>query len=456
MYWLVDECRPAGDMPAHLAGFNRSAGEVVQLGNACAAGLAEEQLQHYGQFSSSVSIILAVLMALMVLATVLGNALVILAFVVEKGLRTQGNFFFLNLAIADFLVGGFCIPLYIPYVLTGQWKFGKGLCKLWLVMDYLLCTASVFNIVLISYDRFISVTKAVSYRAQKGMTRNAVLKMLIVWVAAFLLYGPAIITWEYIARTTILPEGECYVEFYYNWYFLMIASTIEFFTPFISVTYFNLSIYINIKRRTMMRNEEMAQGQEHCELTFQGKRKEHLIFFVKPADRPYGEAKKQGGTLSPAMPSAVGNGAQELESPMLDLNINQDLPPLQVEVSAKKSQDCFYKSAENACSNMRPDMASSIANRFRLSRDKRVAKSLAIIVCVFGLCWAPYTLLMIIRAACHGRCVQDYLYEISFWLLWLNSAINPVLYPLCHMSFRKAFMKLLCPGKVKIHPHIFM
>ncbi|KAG9474866.1 histamine H3 receptor-like [Eleutherodactylus coqui] len=428
-----------------------------QLGNKCLAN-SEEQFQHYGQFTPSVSILLAVLMILMVLATVLGNALVILAFVVDKGLRTQGNFFFLNLAIADFLVGGFCIPLYIPYVLTGQWKFGKGLCKLWLVMDYLLCTASVFNIVLISYDRFISVTKAVSYRAQKGMTRNAVFKMLIVWVAAFLLYGPAIISWEYIARATILPEGECYVEFYYNWYFLMIASTVEFFTPFISVTYFNLSIYINIKKRTMMRNEELAQGQEHCEMSFQKKKKkkEHFIFFVKPAERPHMDARKQTTCLTAAETCLAGQRSQRLKGHTLDLNINQDLPPLQVEVQTKKHQDCFYKTVENACSNVRTDMASSIANRFRLSRDKRVAKSLAIIVCVFGLCWAPYTLLMIIRAACHGHCVQHYLYEISFWLLWLNSAINPILYPLCHMSFRKAFMKLLCPGKVKIHPHIFM
>lgn len=39
---------------------------------------------------------------------------------------------------------------------------GKTLCKVWLVTDYLVCTASVFNIVLISYDRFLSVTKAVS------------------------------------------------------------------------------------------------------------------------------------------------------------------------------------------------------------------------------------------------------------------------------------------------------
>lgn len=60
------------------------------------------------------------------------------------------------------LPGAFCIPVYIPYNLTGRWMLGKGLCKVWLVMDYLLCTASVFNIVLISYDRFLSVTRAVS------------------------------------------------------------------------------------------------------------------------------------------------------------------------------------------------------------------------------------------------------------------------------------------------------
>ncbi len=61
-----------------------------------------------------------------------------------------------------FPTGAFCIPVYMPYILTGKWMLGKGLCKLWLVVDYLLCTASVFNIVLISYDRYLSVTKAVS------------------------------------------------------------------------------------------------------------------------------------------------------------------------------------------------------------------------------------------------------------------------------------------------------
>uniref|UniRef100_A0A8C9LEJ0 Histamine H3 receptor n=1 Tax=Pavo cristatus TaxID=9049 RepID=A0A8C9LEJ0_PAVCR len=416
-------------------------------GGACAA-----DGQRAGPFSGAAAALLAMLMGLLVLVTVLGNALVILAFVVDRRLRTQGDFFFLNLAVADFLVGGFCIPLYIPYVLTGEWRLGRGLCKLWLVVDYLVCTASVFNIVLISFDRFISVTKAVSYRAQKGKTRNAILKMITVWIAAFLLYGPAILSWEYIAQKSILPEGECHAEFFYNWYFLMIASTIEFFTPFISVTYFNLSIYLNIRKRISLRNDNLSPGQEDCEMSFQGKKREHTIFFVKPVNRQKHE--KKASSLSP-LQNASRLSLCKFDNQSLNLNVNQDLTPLQVDVETKPHRNSFYKATENTGdTTTRADTA--MTNRFRLSRDKRVAKSLAIIVSVFGLCWAPYTLLMIIRAACHGHCVLHSLYETSFWLLWVNSAINPILYPLCHMSFRKAFTKLLCPGKVKIHPHIFM
>lgn len=278
------------------------------------------------------------------------------------------------------------------------------------------------------------------------MTRNAVVKMMLVWIAAFLLYGPAIISWEHIAQRSILPEKECYAEFFYNWYFLMIASTIEFFTPFISVTYFNLSIYFNIRKRTPVRTEKDASGQEDYEMHSQGKKRQQALFFVKPAT--WKRNKK--------MASCHSSVSHNLENHMADFNVDQDLPPLQVDVQAKSPWDGFSKALETFSSaTRRIDVANTVASRVRLSRDKKVAKSLAIIVCIFALCWAPYTLLMIIRAACHGQCIPHSLYETSFWLLWLNSAINPILYPLCHMSFRKAFFKLLCPGKVKIHPNMF-
>ncbi|TTK32045.1 Histamine H3 receptor [Bagarius yarrelli] len=424
--------KPSADAPLALLLSNWSAPDR--------ANSTTDALEHrrralsYGQFSQSAAVLVTALMTLLVFATVLGNALVILAFVVEKSLRTQGNFFFLNLAIADFLVGGFCIPVYIPYVLTGEWRLGRGLCKLWLVVDYMLCTASVFNIVLISFDRFLSVTRAVSYRCQKGVTRESVLKMVCVWLAAFLLYGPAIISWEHIAGKSVVPHGECYAEFYFNWYFLMTASTVEFFTPFISVTYFNLSIYINIRNRCMLREERSTcaplrngrtgEAKPFCAADVQ------RVFFVRPAEESsIAENSNRSRCCRLSNATVSGTDSENGRLTKRRMSTIPDLPPLQV-----------------------VDAASSLASRFRLSRDKKVAKSLAVIVCVFGLCWAPYTLLMIIRAACHGQCVQHYLYEISFWLLWINSSINPVLYPLCHTSFRRAFSKLLCPNKIKIQP----
>ncbi|NP_001257499.1 histamine H3 receptor isoform 8 [Rattus norvegicus] len=327
-------------------------------GEAAAAGGARG-------FSAAWTAVLAALMALLIVATVLGNALVMLAFVADSSLRTQNNFFLLNLAISDFLVGAFCIPLYVPYVLTGRWTFGRGLCKLWLVVDYLLCASSVFNIVLISYDRFLSVTRAVSYRAQQGDTRRAVRKMALVWVLAFLLYGPAILSWEYLSGGSSIPEGHCYAEFFYNWYFLITASTLEFFTPFLSVTFFNLSIYLNIQRRTRLR---LDGGRE-----------------AGPEPPPDAQPSPP-----PAPPSCWGCWPKGHGEAM---PLHRGSKP----------------SASSASLEKRMKMVSqSITQRFRLSRDKKVAKSLAIIVSIFGLCWAPYTLLMIIRAACHGRCIPDY------------------------------------------------
>ncbi|CAL8306870.1 unnamed protein product [Lota lota] len=381
-------------------------------------------------------VILSVLMVTLVIVIVAGNALVIMAFIVDKTLRTQSNYFFLNLAISDFLVGTFCIPVYIPYNLTGRWMLGRGLCKVWLVMDYLLCTASVFNIVLISYDRFLSVTRAVRYRAQRNMTRQAVTKMVAVWLLAFLLYGPAIIFWESFTGHSIVPASQCFAQFYFTWYFLLSASTFEFFAPFVSVAFFNLCIYLNIRRR----NKSMSACAEDLR-TPRGSAAAWSVFFVKT---------RKVSSSEPAAISAVIEDEDLGPSSSCDPG---DPGATQTFIHRKRlsprgSGAVVFESRSPCSAPGRRTQGS------RLTRDKKIAKSLAIIVCVFGVCWAPYTLLMIIRAACSGTCVEHYWYEMTFWLLWLNSAINPFLYPLCHSSFRRAFSKILCPKGQSVQPQI--
>lgn len=68
-------------------------------------GNASTRIQSSFVFSGPIFVILMMMMVTLVVVIVLGNALVILAFKVDKSLRRQCNYYFLNLAISDFLVG---------------------------------------------------------------------------------------------------------------------------------------------------------------------------------------------------------------------------------------------------------------------------------------------------------------------------------------------------------------
>ncbi|XP_059715422.1 histamine H3 receptor-like [Haemorhous mexicanus] len=389
---------------------NNSTAEILHAAEMCNETCSSQPRS--SEFSLGVLVLLAFLMVLLSLVTILGNMLVILAFIMDRNLRHRSNYFFLNLAVSDFAVGVFCMPLYIPYALTGTWHLGRSLCKLWLVVDYLLCAASVFNIVLISYDRFLSVTKAISYRAQQGITSNPAIEMVAIWVLAFLLYCPAILLWEHVAGHSVVAVDQCYAEFFDNWYFLLCASTLDFFVPLVLVTYFNAHIFHSIRRRQLRGSVQDCEPPRSSSLSWR------FCGLPRPgASSPSSEAEDSVSSLTRSWRPAVGaNG------------------PSRTETNSTAPQKNFSASF---CSR----------SGSKLQRDKKIAKSLAVIVCVFVICWAPYSLLMIIRGICQGECIHNSLYEATFWLLWINSSLNPFLYPLCHVKFRMAFLKILCPKK---------
>jgi len=80
-----------------------------------------------------------------------------------------------------------------------------------------------------------------------------------------------------------------------------------------------------------------------------------------------------------------------------------------------------------------------------LSRDKRSARSLAILVVVFLVTWAPFEISAFVHQIC-GLCIPQSVSEIVFWLLWLNSTINPILYPFLQQRFPLiiAYIRIPC------------
>ncbi|XP_061164918.1 histamine H3 receptor-like [Saccostrea echinata] len=75
-------------------------------------------------------------------------------------------------------------------------------------------------------------------------------------------------------------------------------------------------------------------------------------------------------------------------------------------------------------------------------KDIKAARFLAMLVLVFVLTWAPYTITTIIISFCE-ECVNEYVYEFLVWLLWSKSAINPLLYAYNSAMFYKNFKEIL-------------
>ena len=111
-----------------------------------------------------VDISIGILLYIIALVTMLGNALVLVAVFLNKKLQTNFNFYVVNLAVTDFAVGMTGMMLHTTEMILGYWPFGGAICAIWVFLDYGLTFESLFTLLLISVDRLWSVTWSEHYR----------------------------------------------------------------------------------------------------------------------------------------------------------------------------------------------------------------------------------------------------------------------------------------------------
>ncbi|XP_053155605.1 histamine H1 receptor [Hemicordylus capensis] len=77
-----------------------------------------------------------------------------------------------------------------------------------------------------------------------------------------------------------------------------------------------------------------------------------------------------------------------------------------------------------------------------INRNRKAAKQLGCIMAAFMLCWTPYFVLFLVMAFCES-CYNRPFYMFTIWLGYVNSALNPFIYPFCNENFKKTFKKIL-------------
>lgn len=430
--------------------------------------------------------------------TILGNLLVVVSFRVNRQLRTISNYYLLSLAVADLILGTVSMNLYTAYIIMGRWMLGSLACDLWLALDYVASNASVMNLLVISFDRFFSVTRPMTYRAKRTPRRAAVL-IALAWVISFVLWAPAILFWPHTENKPA-DDSDCSIPFISEASLTFGTAIAAFYLPVSIMIILYWRIYWEIENRakglgkfvgsvsssknnsvkanklmsctqsspndTLARNPEKGSALERktsfgC---FPVRQNELSLEQGNAPDLPgkflYREVSSRisnwntededdedGGTSLTSEEDPEDREFPRSKTAMIrltDLPVGselQEVPRLDgaSTIGDLMSRQPFEVTPVNKSSLRRCKMLKTRKINIVI-REKKAARTLSAILLAFIVTWTPYNIIVL---ASISYCIPEKLWHLGYWLCYINSTVNPMCYALCNESFRATFKTLL-------------
>ncbi|XP_005997495.1 5-hydroxytryptamine receptor 7-like [Latimeria chalumnae] len=197
---------------------------LEQLGtpNATTNSTGCEEILLYGDIEK---IVIGVVLSIITLMTIAGNALVIISVCIVKKLRQPSNYLVVSLAAADLSVAIAVMPfVIITDLVGGVWLFGKVFCNVFIAMDVMCCTASIMTLCVISVDRYLGITRPLTYPARQNGKLMAKM-VFIVWLLSASITLPPLFGWA----KNVTVQGVCLIsqDFGYTVY----STGVAFYIP---------------------------------------------------------------------------------------------------------------------------------------------------------------------------------------------------------------------------------
>ncbi|NXA92230.1 HRH1 protein, partial [Melanocharis versteri] len=455
--------------------------------------------------SNASSALLGLFLGSISLVTIVMNVLVLCAVKTEKKLQTVGNLYIVSLSVADLIVGAAVMPLHILYLLSSKWPLGLAACLFWLSMDYVASTASILNLFILCMDRYRSVQQPLKYLRYRTKMR-ALLLILAVWLLSCTWVIP-ILGWHVFANAgrREVEEDKCETEFSQVTWFKVLTAIFNFYLPSLLMLWFYCKIFRTVRKHCQHRelpsgshwsSSEKTAGQQakikdeksiclqkqisgentpgtgkqsppeppeaEAELHFsspdkaskalsKGKALKWSCFPLTTAN-PEPKAGKKGArvTKKPGNKEQPGCGDSD-SSVASDNHTFTEAAPCAEQPSSSPERACCPQ-GRTECRHprgltfLRETWHALHFHSRRIqrhgNRERKAARQLGVIMAAFMLCWIPYFVLFMVVTFHHHQLLSK-LHKATIWLGYINSTLNPFLYPLCNQNFKKTFKKLL-------------
>ncbi|XP_047474431.1 uncharacterized protein LOC125028886 isoform X2 [Penaeus chinensis] len=312
---------------------------------------------------------------LVAVVAVIGNALTVTVFAVDRKLRRLTNYYIVALAVADFLVG----VLGIPFAILTSIGLPKPLwpCLLMLSTLLVLCTTSIFCLVAVSVDRYWAILYPLRY--SRVMTAKiARYIILMCWLAGTFIGLFPLMGWreEY--------DGVCLFTKVMNYDYLVFLYFFTIVGPGIIMAVFYTHIYTVVLKQLRQIAAQEPQA-ESGSLAGQSSQKQRPRFL-----------------MSRSQSRQMGDNAR----------------------------------LDSRRSSTTTSIVNQVGHASR--REVKAAKSLSIIVLFFMFSWFPLYTINCVQAFCSSCTVPPFIMNVTIILSHLNSAINPLLYAYHMKDFRMA------------------
>ncbi|CAH2084545.1 unnamed protein product [Euphydryas editha] len=417
----------------------------------------------------------AIVLTLIIISTIVGNILVILSVFTYKPLRIVQNFFIVSLAVADLTVAILVLPLNVAYSILGQWVFGIYMCKMWLTCDIMCCTSSILNLCAIALDRYWAITDPINY-AQKRTLERVLLMIGVVWILSLIISSPPLLGWNDWPEV-FEPDTPCRLTSQPG--FVIFSSSGSFYIPLVIMTVVYFEIYLATKKRLRDRAKAtkistISSGhnrfaRKECDqndqdsVSSEANHNEHqgVTCLVSDSEKKK-NPKKLTSKKKPKMRywSKDDKLHNKLIIPILsndnsvtDMADNIENRNTSSESNSKETHEDEVEvepTTPKIPKRSRPTQQNTVyqfieeKQRISLTRERRAARTLGIIMGVFVFCWLPFFVLYLVIPFCSSCCLSNKFINFVTWLGYINSALNPLIYTIFNMDFRRAFKKLLC------------
>ncbi|XP_061754576.1 alpha-2B adrenergic receptor [Nerophis ophidion] len=229
---------PEGGCSLELNGWNVSGASVP----------CNQSVLKQAPYSPEATAAFATAITLMVLFTIVGNVLVIIAVLTSRALQGPQNLFLVSLAAADILVATLIIPFSLANELLGYWYFKSLWCEIYLALDVLFCTSSIVHLCAISLDRYLSISR-VTYGRQRT-PRRIKAAIVVVWFISAIISFPPLLSLNKSEGGDLASERGPQCQLNDERWYILYSTIGSFFAPCLIMILVYVRIYQIAKQRT--------------------------------------------------------------------------------------------------------------------------------------------------------------------------------------------------------------